>query len=281
MTNSRMTNPIILAHGIAPYDQIFKDVTNQDDDKNHYFREIRSTLKNAGFSVFHSEVDFAGSVDIRAKQLKKFIEKVLKDTGKRKVHIIAHSMGGLDARHMLYDFKDEPIHAKVASLTTIGTPHLGTSFADRGITHTAWAYKVLDFLDIHSLDGFKDLTTQACAEFNKKASSYESTCPVTFRTYAGKQNYAFIFSPLRLSWLLIKIREGDNDGLVSVNSAKWKDEYFVRVIDADHLNEIGRWDLNESLKSPLTKLSKSKSSMEEDIKKLYLSIAEGLEKRTD
>jgi triacylglycerol esterase/lipase EstA (alpha/beta hydrolase family) len=42
------------------------------------------------------------------------------------VHIIAHSMGGLDARHLIVDIVT--MADKVGTLATIGTPHLGTSF---------------------------------------------------------------------------------------------------------------------------------------------------------
>ena len=37
--------------------------------------------------------------------------------------------------------------------------------------------------------------------------------------------------------------EGENDGLVAVQSAKWRDEYFKDTIEeCDHLNELGWWD---------------------------------------
>jgi triacylglycerol lipase len=42
---------------------------------------------------------------------------------------------------------------------------------------------------------------------------------------------------------VIQKKEGENDGLVSVQSAKWRDEYFRGTLDAcDHLNELGWWD---------------------------------------
>ena len=42
------------------------------------------------------------------------------------MHLIAHSMGGLDARHMIVR---EGMAERVASLTTVGTPHNGTPVA--------------------------------------------------------------------------------------------------------------------------------------------------------
>src|SRR5207249_8887306 len=47
----------------------------------------------------------------------------------RSVNIVAHSMGGLDAR---YAISQLGLGGRVASLITIGTPHLGTPLADAG-----------------------------------------------------------------------------------------------------------------------------------------------------
>ena len=70
---------------------------------------------------------------------------------------------------------------------------------------------------------------------------------------------------------MIYEREGDNDGLVSVESAKWKEEYFVEpVLNADHFNLCGWWDPSEILRGLLP------IQLEEKIKGVYLSIAEGL-----
>ena len=82
--------------------------------------------------MFHPNQDFAGPVELRSGQLKLRVEEALTQTGAPKVHIIAHSMGGLDARHMIVDLG---MADKVASLTTIGTPHRGTILADHLLDH--------------------------------------------------------------------------------------------------------------------------------------------------
>ena len=46
------------------------------------------------------------------------------------VHILAHSLGGLDSRYMISKLD---MAERVLSLTTLGTPHRGTTFADWGI----------------------------------------------------------------------------------------------------------------------------------------------------
>lgn len=45
-----------------------------------------------------------------------------------KVNIIGHSKGGLDTREMLYLYPT--MKDKIASITTMATPHRGTALAD-------------------------------------------------------------------------------------------------------------------------------------------------------
>ncbi len=75
---------------------------------------------------------------------------------------------------------------------------------------------------------------------------------------------------LRRSFKVIWEEEGENDGLVSLSSAKWKDHYFIKKIDADHLNQIGWWDRGEA------KSGIDKQTFEARIQKVYLEIARGL-----
>ena len=69
-----------------------------------------------------------GGVADRAQQLKDFIDRV---SPAEPVHLFAHSMGGLDARYMISCLG---MAQRVLTLTTLGTPHRGTAFADWGIS---------------------------------------------------------------------------------------------------------------------------------------------------
>jgi triacylglycerol lipase len=272
------TYPIVLAHGIARFDLLLRAILDDEDrleDSTHYFRCIRSTLKAKGFEAIHSSVPWAESVRNRAAALKTEVERVLSN-GHRKVHIIAHSMGGLDARHMLFEHQDARIHEKIASLTTIGTPHLGTTFADWGIEHGAAVMHILAMLRIDGLDGFRDLTTQACQAFNHDWEEFGRGCGVKFQTFAGIQDLAFIFEPLKPSWALIFAKEGANDGLVSLESARWKEQYFKKEIEADHLNQIGWWDPNDQHRFAHGRPGATRQQMEQRIRALYVEIAEDL-----
>ena len=66
-----------------------------------------------------------GSALGRGEQLLAYVQQVLAATGARRVNLIGHSQGGLDVRYVAAVAPD-----LVASVTTIGTPHRGSEFAD-------------------------------------------------------------------------------------------------------------------------------------------------------
>ena len=247
-----MTYPIVLAHGVCRFDALLNDaldLDNNDDpelDNLHYFKGIRTMLKQKGYIVYHSNVAWAAGVEKRADDLKENLLKILKETQAEKINIIAHSMGGLDARHMMFnDRSDGEIHQRVASLTTISTPHEGSPFADWGLDNLTLLHSLIQKLGV-DLSALKDLRTDTCKTFNEHqdVKEFEMACKDTikFRTYAGKQDFWGIFSGLKIPFEIIRKTEGENDGMVSVRSARWRDEYFKGTLDkTDHLNEMGWW----------------------------------------
>ena len=76
---------------------------------------------------------------------------------------------------------------------------------------------------------------------------------------------------LKLPFYIIEKQEGENDGLVSVQSAKWRDEYFKGTLDeTDHLNELGWWDYDQLW------AAESQDELLNRIHTFYERIAEGL-----
>lgn len=248
-----MTYPIILAHGVCRFDKIWSEafaIDNCDDvkkDRWHYFKGIRTMLKANGYRVFHSSVAWGARVEKRAADLKRNIQTILHDTGESKINIIAHSMGGLDTRHMMYnDRHHDTIHHHIASLTTISTPHWGSPFADWGLANLQPLITVANKIGL-DVEAFKDLTVTACRAFNTnpEVQDFEHTCEdrIVFQTYAGRQSFWSVCDALKIPYYIIEKEEGENDGLVSVTSAKWRDDYFKGCIEnADHINELGWWD---------------------------------------
>jgi len=285
--------PIVLAHGIARFDILLEILRQKGSlpetqlgDQFQYFKGIKTVLEADGFTVFHPNQDFAGPVDLRAEQLKAKVDEAISITGADRVNIIAHSMGGLDARHMIVD-KD--MAEKVASLTTIGTPHLGTILADHLLGPGG---KLLLRLvgPVLNLDGFADLTITACEQFNARAEDQEARNNVAYQTYASFEALNLVFALLVPSWLFIQhhIDQNDrNDGLVPVSSQHWKKELSAGdgtkkpvaqndfPFPADHLNEVGWWDLQEAVLGSGS-LFKQAEDYEKKIKDLYLGIARGL-----
>ena len=247
-----MSLPIVLAHGIVPFDALYRPILQaglrrflRRPDKYDYFSGIASHLKHHGYTVFAPRVPFAAGVHKRAQALKHRVESILECTGADRVHLIAHSMGGLDARHMIVDFD---MAGRVATLTTIGTPHCGTSFADIGLAKVDWLIRFTGTFGL-DLEGFRDLSTRATAGFNERALNAEAQNSVRYTTYAAHQCYARIFTPLKLPWKIIAGREGDNDGLVPLTSAAWTGKLGSKTVrqeafpvPADHLNELAWWE---------------------------------------
>ena len=193
-----MTYPIILAHGVCRFDILWNDclnIDNNDDpdiDKLHYFKGIRTMLKSKGYHVYHSRVSWAAEVDRRAEDLRNSVLDIIEDSQTEKVNIIAHSMGGLDARHMLFNDRDKgKIHEHIASLTTISTPHEGSSFADWGLKNFSRVPAFFHRIGLN-INGLGDLRTKTCKGFNERpdVKEFERACEksITFQTYAGKQD---------------------------------------------------------------------------------------------
>jgi len=153
--------PIILAHGICPVDRIvvpFLGKRYREDDRLNYFRNIRSALMDAGFTVFRSRVSWAVELDRRAQDLKDELVRITTYFSKwPRIHIIVHSMGGLDSRWMIYKYRME-MH--LASLTTIGTPHLGTSLASHRLKRFGGLIPLAGVMGVN-IRGFRDLTQGA------------------------------------------------------------------------------------------------------------------------
>ena len=264
------TLPIILAHGICPFDKVFHPFSagdNVQDDRFHYFRTIRTTLINHGFLAFHTRVNWAGGLKRRSSDLRREIIKITENFSLwPAVHIFAHSMGGLDARMMIHRYRME---RRVLSLTTIGTPHHGTSYADRGIKKFSSLIRAARRLGIN-IEGFRELTRGYCRTLNSDLEAFERDCGVLFRTVAGVKTLEGIFMPLRYSYRIVWEAEGENDGLVPFESALWKKAYFLEKLEADHINLIGWWHRGDAA------VGVDRETFENHIGQFYLRLAGSL-----
>ncbi len=268
---AELIRDIVLAHGIARFSILSEILINTgtipNDDNLHYFKGIASHLRANGFNVHTTNVDFAGPVDDCARELADQVKSI-----NRRVHIIGHSQGGLNSRHAIVD---HGIADNVAILTTINSPHNGSSFADFGLSPLGKLF-IEVARPVLNLEGFKDLKTDSCAEFNRRAANTEATNNVIYRTYCAAEARERIVLPLRPSWKIISKAEGENDGLVSLTSQNWTNnivaadgttkpvQHFSFGFPADHLNVCGWWDPAETQRA---------ADYEPRVKEIYLQAA--------
>ncbi len=293
MANTRI--PIVTARGIVRFDilreLLFARLSIPEDspaDNVHYFKGIKTFLAAHGYRVYHTAVGWGDDIRERAQQLAEQVDQVLQLEGVNQVHLLGHSMGGLDARYMIVNVPG--MADKVAMLTTIGGPNHGTPLADMMLNAGGRLFIQALMPYIH-LDGFEDLTTNAVAHFNAQALDAEAKNGVVYQTYSSvEEDRDKVFLPLQLGWTLLQQAEGPNDGLVSLKSQEWCSELVAsdgtkKVVrqkyfpfPADHLNQCGWWDPNELHDSPSTEgLLEQMEEFESRVKQIYLEIAESLE----
>lgn len=192
-----------------------------------YFRGIRQYLTGFGNRVLVPQLSKTASIERRAVELKKFLDLY---SPHEPVHLIAHSMGGLDARQMITHLG---MAKRVLSLTTLGTPHRGSSYADWGLRRFERLVKpMFQFLRVPHR-AFIDLSTQACTTFNLRTPDVPS---VRYFSVAGHCEGPWLTLPWQFSKRLVEAKEGPNDGVVSVASATYGEH--TDLWEGDHLNLI-------------------------------------------
>lgn len=220
----RLKFPIVFAHGLLGFGEM-----KLGTGRLRYFKDIPDHLESAGNRVLMSGVSPTGSIARRAEKLK---ANIIREFGESPVHVIAHSMGGLDARYMISHLD---MAGRVATLTCVGTPHRGSSFADwicaQGERTKSFALLLRLGVD---LDAFADLTRESCAEFNKRTPD---AAGVRYFSIAGDKPVARTLYILRPSHKIIAREEGPNDGLVAIESARWGETF--EIWDCDHVNLVG------------------------------------------
>ena len=225
----RLRAPIVLVHGLFGFDRVkFGHLTLMS-----YFPGIADGLAKAGNHVLIPALSPTGSIADRAMQLKRFL---LGSEVKGPYHIIAHSMGGLDSRYMISKLG---MADHVVSLTTLGTPHRGSPFADWAVRKVERVVRpALTMLGIPS-EGFYDLMTERCRRFDEDTPN----CPnVHYQSIGGKYEASFSRPEWLLPFHIVHTEEGPNDGVVSLKSAQFG-EWF-ETWPGDHFSLVNWFGAN-------------------------------------
>ncbi|KAG1822670.1 Alpha/Beta hydrolase protein [Suillus subaureus] len=116
--------PIVLCHGLYGFD--VRGPAAFPSLRMHYWANVLNILKKkVGADVIVTAVPGTGSIASRAENLDRLLQEKARGRG---VNFMAHSMGGLDCRHLITHV--QPSEYTPLSLTTISTPHRGSPFMD-------------------------------------------------------------------------------------------------------------------------------------------------------
>jgi triacylglycerol lipase len=223
LTIPRLRSPIVLVHGLLGFDKL--RLFNWTIAS--YFPGIPELLESGGNRVLMTKVSPTGGVAERAQQLKTYLDQEMPS---EPVHLIAHSLGGLDARYLISRLDMAP---RVLSLTTLGTPHRGTVFADWSLNRLARLFKpFFEQFDIPR-QAFWDLTTGSCQTFNEQATDVPG---IRYFSVAGQFNADWLSPEWHLPFRIVNKHEGPNDGMVSVASATWGEQ--TEIWEGDHFSLI-------------------------------------------
>ncbi|MBR7133646.1 MAG: triacylglycerol lipase [Clostridia bacterium] len=234
--------PILMVHGVFFRDTRFFN----------YWGRIPKELETNGATIFYGNHPSAASIADSAAYLKMRIEEITEKNGVDKVNIIAHSKGGLDCRCAISKLG---VAKRVASLTTINTPHRGCLFADYLLTKIPSEVKnkvaktynstVKKFGEANPdfLAAVNDLTVAYCNRLNSELiTPQEVYCQSVGSVMAKAKGGKF---PLNFSYHLVKHFSGENDGLVNEKSFKWGEKYtLLRPIKKRGISHGDIIDLN-------------------------------------
>ncbi len=235
--------PIVLVHGF------FASAKMGPVD---YWWRAPDHLAAEGRLVFVADTPPAQTPEVRAVQLAAFVDDVLRRTRARKVNLVGHSMGGLDARALVtLGYGD-----RIASITSIATPHGGSEVADAilgllpdvgertigrlvdGMT------KLVDGREQDAMAAARILSTDGMRAFEARHPDDPRVAYFSIRTRTTTDPLFFVHGEdfcdtyLLATYALLADRGLENDGMVPLRSqARGR---VLETIAADHFNAVGQ-----------------------------------------
>jgi triacylglycerol lipase len=270
--------PIVLLHGIGLRD---------DMRLLNSWGRIPRILEAHGAQIFLGGLDAWNTHENSAAVLKPRIDEILAHTGTEKVNIIAHSKGGLEARYLISKLG---MADKIASLTTVCTPHRGTCVADlvvgdipdkKGLLKTnlfRWLAQKLGFgaLDIlgriigdnrpQAKLAITQLTRAFLAWFNLEVVDAPG---VYYQSYGTVMKQPIDDPIFAATYVLMLEYERENDGMVSTHSCQWGN-FRGLIRTKDPSRGISHGDMVDYRGAMVTTV---------DIPQVYINMVEDLKQR--
>ena len=197
-----------------------------------YWGRIPSVLESHGATIYYGLQDCWANIETNAQVIARRIDEILFESDSEKVNIIAHSKGGLDARMAASSYG---CGNKIASITTIATPHRGSKTIDKlfSIPRPIWniaAFALNNWIRVVGdkkpdfLKLCEDFTTERMRVFN---DNNPDVSEVYYQSFACVMSHPFSDINLSTANAVVKHFEGANDGLVSVDSARWGENFTI------------------------------------------------------
>ena len=262
--------PVLMVHGVG-----FRDLKWP-----LYWGRIPNALSDIGTELFYGQQDCWARIEDNAKSLKARVRQILDETDSEKVNIIAHYKGGLEARMVASTLG---MGGQIASITTIGTPHRGSKTIDRLLKAPDSLFNIASFAvdnwigligdtkpDFYAV--CKDFSTEYAEKFNKENPDVPG---VYYQSFAGVMRTPLSDINLSTANVIVKMIEGDNDGLVSVESAKWGEAFTLLTGRTNR--GVSHYDEIDFRRAPFS--SRSSEDGVADICDVYKSIIYDLVER--
>ncbi len=187
--------PIALVHGQGGFDRLHIGPLYGD-----YFNGTGKVFKKAGIRFITPKTPPFGKTAERAAILK---EQLLA-TGWEKMNLICHSMGGLDARYLVTHLG---MADRIASITTVGTPHHGSWYADWVIE---WVFEKQRFWAVWDLLGIpRDSIPQLTVKYME--NTFNPATPnmpqVRYFSFGGNQGLVGTILPFKGAKIIMQILE--------------------------------------------------------------------------
>jgi triacylglycerol lipase len=232
-----LRNPVFICHGYGAVASLVKPSP---------LHEVCMFLRSRGVPAVAPNIVPYATIDTRADQWATLIKRFADRMGSEKVNVIAHSQGGLDMRLAV---AHKNVAHRVTSLTTIATPHRGTSLAllslnapqsirDRLIKFFNWMGEKMYPAENSDVQGsLQQLTPEFVRqEFNPAVPDMDEVRYFSISASVGKGTETSIAPIMRYQNKFIYEREGVNDGFVSRDSAIWGEH--IETISLSHTEQM-------------------------------------------